>query len=103
MASLSVTPQDLLKYCRSELRNMLLCLRQAVVIESPSHSKVDVDRMARFFARQFERCQGKVRILSHRSAGSAVQADFFAQSANRKDPILLLGHTDTVWDRGALA
>jgi glutamate carboxypeptidase len=82
---------------------MLLCLRQAVEIESPSHSKSDVDRMAQFFANELERCHGEVRILAHRSAGSAVRADFFAQGGSRRDAILLLGHTDTVWDRGTLA
>src|ERR1051326_718216 len=83
---------------------MLRCLQQAVEIESPSRSKVDVDRMARFFAKEFERCQGRVQVLDHRKVGSAVLADFFAPSARTRDrAIMLIGHTDTVWDRGMLA
>ena len=98
---------------------MLRCLQQAVEIESPSQSKPDVDRMARFFAREFKRCHGKVRILDHKKAGSAVLADFFAPAGKRSTgkgpvrkgparkgndkPIMLLGHLDTVWDRGTLA
>lgn len=88
---------------------MLACLRRAVEIESPSLSKADVDRMARFFAREFRHLGGTVRLLEHRKAGSAVQAEFFSrhsgspQSDSRAKPVLILGHTDTVWDRGTLA
>jgi glutamate carboxypeptidase len=88
---------------------MLRCLQEAVEIESPSQSKPDVDRMARFFAREFKRCHGKVRILDHKKAGSAVLAEFFAPAGKRSTrkghdkPIMLLGHLDTVWDRGTLA
>lgn len=80
---------------------MLRCLRQAVEIESPSHSKADVGRLAGFFAREFRRRRGKVRILRHPTAGSSVVAEFWGQRRRQK-PILLLGHLDTVWDLGTL-
>jgi glutamate carboxypeptidase len=110
---------------------MLECLRRAVEIESPSDSKTGVDRLAGFFAREFERCHGIVRVLGHATAGSSVVAEFWpdspvASSARGKlaaatqtagfrrrnkprvasrhsKPILLLGHLDTVWPVGTLA
>jgi glutamate carboxypeptidase len=80
---------------------MLRCLQQAVEIESPSGSKVNVDRIAAFFAREFKRHRGKVRVLPHPSAGAAVCAEFWGGIRGLK-PVLLLGHHDTVWDLGTI-
>ena len=86
---------------------MLRCLRRAVEIESPTSSKPLVDRLAAFFAREFVRAHGAVRLLKHPTAGSSVVAEFWGNStvprAKRRKPILLLGHIDTVWDAGTLA
>ena len=95
-------PKRLLKNCESELSPLLRCLRQAVEIESPTGSKADVDRCARFFAGEFKRLHGRVNILSHSTAGSGVVAEFWPEKRGHK-PILMLGHTDTVWDVGTLA
>ena len=92
----------LLDYCQTELRPMLECLQQTVEIESPSDSKPGVDRLARFLAEEFRLCAGKVRLLRHPVAGSAVSGHFWASKLNQK-PILLLGHLDTVWEVGTLA
>jgi glutamate carboxypeptidase len=92
----------LLDYCQTELRPMLQCLRQTVEIESPSSSKPGVDRLARFLAEEFRLCKGKVRLVRHPVAGSAVSGQFWASKLNQK-PILLLGHLDTVWEIGTLA
>jgi glutamate carboxypeptidase len=94
--------KSLLEACRSELRPMLECLRQAVEIESPSSSKPGIDRLARFIAEECRRCAGKTRLLKHPVAGCAVSAEFWASERNQK-PILLLGHLDTVWEIGTLA
>lgn len=95
-----MNPRALLKYCQSDLEGMVRCLRQAVEIESPTSSKPDVDRMAGFFAREFSQSHGKVKLLPHKTAGSAVLAEFW--SGKRAKPVLLLGHIDTVWDVGTL-
>jgi len=87
---------------------MLDCLRQAVEMESPTNSKPAVDRLAAYFARQFQRHGGRVRVLGHETAGSGVLAEFFPRRAARgksrqgAKPVLLLGHLDTVWDVGTL-
>jgi glutamate carboxypeptidase len=96
-------PVELLKYCEKELPAMLRCLRQAVEMESPSRSKPHVDRIAKFFAQELKRTGGRVRILPHRTAGSAVLAEFWgARAPKAKKPILILGHLDTVWEVGTL-
>lgn len=97
----------ILGFCESERDAMLRCLRQAVEIESPTSSKPHVDRMADFFAREMKRLRGRVEILKHATAGRGLVAEFWSRSAGadsrRPEPILLLGHLDTVWDVGTLA
>jgi len=90
----------LLQNCESDLDAMVSCLRQAVEIESPSNSKADVDRMVDFFAGEFTRAHGKVKMLRHPTAGSALVAEFWGGKSNK--PLLLLGHSDTVWEVGTL-
>ena len=94
--------KSLLNFCQTERRPMLACLRQAVEIESPSNSKPGIDRLARFLAGEFRKSAGKVRLIKHPVAGSAVSAEFWAGRLKQK-PILLLGHLDTVWEIGTLA
>lgn len=93
----------LLGYCRGEVGAMLACLRKAVEMESPTHSKPHIDRLARFFAQEFRRAGGKVRLLPHATAGSAVVGEFWGRRNGPRKPLLLLGHLDTVWDVGTLA
>ena len=45
----------------------------------------------------------KVQVLSHPTAGSAVVAEFWGKRRAARNPSLLLGHLDTVWDIGTLA
>ena len=94
-----------LRYCQAEQADMLALLERAVKIESPTHSKSDVDRMAEFFVQRFRKEKGSVRLLKHSTAGSAVLAEFWGgkrTGAPPEKPILILGHTDTVWDIGTL-
>jgi glutamate carboxypeptidase len=91
----------LLTYCQSTKEEMLRCLEQAVEIESPTNCKAGLDRLAEFFACEFRRLDGKVRVLGHPTAGSSVWAEFWGEKRGPK-PVLLLGHLDTVWDMGTL-
>jgi len=97
-----INPKALRAYCKAQTDALLGCLRQAVEIESPSQNKVAVDRLANFFAREFQKRGAAVRLLPHATAGSAVVAEFWGE-ARRERPILLLGHLDTVWEVGTLA
>jgi glutamate carboxypeptidase len=93
--------RKLLAYCQSTRRDMLACLKTAVEIESPTSSKRDVDRMARFCAERLRELGGKVQLLRHKTAGSGVVAEFWPGQRPEK-PVLILGHIDTVWDVGTL-
>jgi glutamate carboxypeptidase len=102
--------RKLLAYCRSDLPNTMKLLREAVEIESPTYSRADIDRISRFFAREFRRHHGKVWLLENSTTGAAVVAEFWARQrgTNRppsgaQEPILLIGHHDTVWPKGTLA
>lgn len=80
-------------------------IRELVEIESPSDNKLAVDRIAAFLAPKFEQLGGRLRF--HRSAefGDSLQVDFAGYSAGsaKRDPVLLLGHYDTVYPLGTLA
>lgn len=94
--------RDAIKFCRAEMPSMLRMLRAAVEIESPSGSKAEIDRMAKFFAAGFRRNRAAVRLLPHPKMGAAVIAEFWGGRGRAAKPILLLGHLDTVWARGTL-
>ncbi len=69
-------------------------LRELVEIESPTYSP-GVRRVAARMAEELEELGGAVRMLE----GDHVVADLDGEG----DPLLLLGHTDTVWEEGTLA
>jgi glutamate carboxypeptidase len=94
-------PKEILEYCEKELQPLLHCVRQAVEIESPSTSKPAVDRMAAYFADLFRRQGGQAKLLEAPHSGAAVVAEFW-EGIRGKRPLLLLGHTDTVWEVGTL-
>jgi glutamate carboxypeptidase len=109
--------RKLLAYCRRDLPNTLKLLGEAVEIESPTYSRPDIDRVARFFGREFRRHHGKVSLLENSKTGAALIAEFWGgrhastslrgkgkrEAWSLKKPILLIGHHDTVWPKGTLA
>jgi glutamate carboxypeptidase len=76
-------------------------LEASVKLESPTNSKTYVDALAHFYAAEFRRAKGRVKLIEHREAGAAVLAEFWGGRRGVK-PILLLGHHDTVWEAGTL-
>ncbi|HET7209137.1 MAG TPA: M20 family metallopeptidase [Terriglobales bacterium] len=80
---------------------MVETIRQMVEIESPSDSKASVDRLGRWLAGKFEALGGHSKF--HRAAdfGDHLQVDF--PGRDRRPPVLLLGHLDTVYSLGTLA
>ena len=99
-------PRPLLDWCTSDLGLLMDCLRRAVEIESPSRNRGAIDAMAQFFAAEIESAGGNAQLLEHAEAGSAVLGEFPAtapvRSRKETQPILLLGHHDTVWEIGTL-
>jgi glutamate carboxypeptidase len=109
--------RKLLAYCRRDLPNTMKLLREAVEIESPTYSRPDINRMARFFASEFRRHRGKVWLFDHSTTGAALVTEFWGgrraavprvgnakrEKSSPPKPILLIGHHDTVWPKGTLA
>lgn len=71
----------------------LTLLRELVEIESPTYS-AGVGRVAARMAEELDGLGGSVRILD----GDHVVAELDGDG----EPLLLLGHTDTVWEEGTL-
>lgn len=95
----------------------MILLRKAVEIESPTYSRPDINRLARFFAREFRHNRGKVSMLENSTTGPGLVAEFWGKRPTTtprrgkgkinvprsQKPILLIGHHDTVWPKGTLA
>jgi len=97
---------DRLRYFSEQQNRMVETIRELVEIESPSHHKPAVDRIAAFLARKFEALAGRTRLHRSTGFGDSLQIDFAGcsrlGSADRQ-PVLLLGHYDTVYPLGTLA
>lgn len=75
-------------------------LRSFVECESPSHDKSLVDAFGVKVAFEFSRLGGAVKFHKQTRSGDILQVDF--KGTHKKKPLLLLGHLDTVYERGML-
>jgi glutamate carboxypeptidase len=76
-------------------------LRQLVEIESPSHDKEAVNRMADRLQGMFQECGAQVQRFSGESTGDMLLGAW--NEASNAPGIGLLCHMDTVWPLGTLA
>jgi glutamate carboxypeptidase len=77
-----------------------------VEIESPSDNKAAADRMGAFLAGTFEAIGGRARVHRAEKFGDNVQIDFpgaATGATDKRKPVLVLGHFDTVYPLGTLA
>ena len=81
-------------------REMIALVRELVLRESPTHDKLACDELGSFLEVEFEQAGGRVTVHRADLAGDHLEVDF-AGPATRA-PLLLLGHFDTVYDRGTL-
>ena len=79
---------------------MVECVRELVIRESPTHSKLACDELSTYLEIEFDRADGHVIVHRQSDAGDHLQVDF--ASPHRREPVLLLGHLDTVYDLGTL-
>jgi glutamate carboxypeptidase len=86
---------------KSRLPKMIALVRRLVEQESPSFNKPAVDALGRMLAREFEQRGAKVKLHRAASFGDHLQADF--TGARGGQPVMLLGHIDTVYDIGTLS
>jgi glutamate carboxypeptidase len=93
--------KNLLQAARLREKGLLDLLEGLTQLESPSDNKNAIDRCVDFAAKAAEDAGGVIGRHRRRDAGDILEARFGPQ--NRKKPILLLGHLDTVWPLGTLA
>lgn len=78
-------------------------LRTLVEMESPSTDKTAVDVLARFLARAWRRRGARTRLLRQAARGDVLRAEIRLGRGRRRGQILILGHLDTVYERGTIA
>ena len=74
-------------------------VREMVVRESPTHDKPACDALCAYLA-GIRALGGQVKVHRQANAGNHLQVDFAGHAA--RQPVLLLGHYDTVYDLGTL-
>jgi glutamate carboxypeptidase len=80
---------------------MVADLKELVLLESPTHDKAACDKLAAVLGEKFRQLGGRVKLHRQKKAGDHLQVEF--AGAKGRNPILLLGHCDTVYDIGTLA
>ena len=92
---------DRLHFFEEKLPAMAQTIREFVEMESPSDNKAAGDGMGALLAARFNEIGGKSRL--HRSSEYAdnLQIDF--PGPGDQEPVLLLGHFDTVYPLGTLS
>ncbi|PYS40117.1 MAG: hypothetical protein DMG14_11615 [Acidobacteria bacterium] len=91
---------SLVQHFTEQLPEALALLEKMVSMESPSFDKELTDRFVVFLGSKFQEIGGKVEFTPAEKVGNHLHVKFSLGSA---DPILLLGHTDTVWPAGEVA
>jgi glutamate carboxypeptidase len=81
---------------------MLRLLGEFVRMESPSFDKEAIDRFGKRVASEWRRRGAKVQILPQAEGGDHVRAEVWLNRGRPEGQILVLGHLDTVYPRGAI-
>jgi glutamate carboxypeptidase len=86
-----------LRHFEERRKEILRDVRELVEIESPSDNKRALDRLGSVLASKFEDLGGRSRFHKATDFGDHLQVDF---AGNASNPVLLLGHFDTVYPLG---
>ena len=93
---------DLLGFCESEQPWARAMLETLLRLESPSDDKAALDRCGAAIARQLTDLGADVMPVAQTTSGDHLRATWRRRRGTSSDPILLLGHFDTVWALGTL-
>ena len=91
----------ILEAVAAQRRWIVVTLRDLVDLESPSDSKIAVDAAGTYIAQLAEALGCGVKLHKQNEFGDIAEIRFGTRS-NRRKPILVLGHLDTVWPLGTL-
>jgi glutamate carboxypeptidase len=92
-----------LRYFKKQQPKIVQTIRQLVEIESPSDVKQSVDRLGTVLASRFAELGGRVRVHPVEKFGNHLQVEFKGRGPRDQKPVLLLGHTDTVYPIGTIS
>jgi glutamate carboxypeptidase len=92
--------RERLRHFEKRQDEMAATIRQLVEIESPSDNKQAADRLGQLLCAKFEALGGRTHFYRNRQFGDHLRVDF---PAGAGEPVLLLGHYDTVYPLGTLA
>jgi len=99
--AIAPTPwRERLRHFEKRQDEMAATTRQLVEIESPSDNKPAADRFAQILCAKFEALSGRTHLHRNSRFGDHVRVDF---PAGAGEPVLLLGHYDTVYPLGTMA
>jgi glutamate carboxypeptidase len=101
-APLSFDMPQLLAQARHHESWMVNRMRVLVEHESPSSDKAAVDGASKLFAKWARKAGGHIRWHKHRQHGDSLEVRF-GEAYRRERQVMILGHLDTVWDRGTIA
>jgi glutamate carboxypeptidase len=90
----------LLAGARRKQPHLLAFIRELVTAESPSDAKAAVDACVALAAARVRELGGRVKLHKQRAFGDLLEARFCPPSRPKSralQPILVLGHLDTVW------
>lgn len=90
-------------YFKSRQGEMVNLLKTIVSLESPSSDKSAVDKCSTFLAKEFKKSGAKVTRYPFKEMGDLYLAEYpRLKPKERKEQILVLTHTDTVWPVGKI-
>jgi glutamate carboxypeptidase len=99
----AVPMRALLAGARRKQSALLHLTQQLVAAESPSDGKAAVDACVALVAAHVKALGGRVKLHRQRAFGNLLEARFGPKSRKGStQPVLLLGHLDTVWPLGTL-
>jgi glutamate carboxypeptidase len=102
-ARLPIPMRALLAVARKKERALIDRIRRLVLIESPSDQKSAVEACARAVASEARRIGARVTLRPQPNFGPILEAHFGPRTRpGSPNPLLLLGHLDTVWPLGTL-
>jgi len=96
-----IAPLDVLRHFSANLDDALALLKRLVEMESGSSDKRGIDGLAEFLAREFVARGARAEVLLLTGSGNALKVVWRGTGSGQ--PVLFLGHLDTVWPPGTAA
>ncbi len=95
----NIDPREMLSRLEAK-RGWEELLQRFVECESPSHDKARVDAFGEMVAKEFSSLGGASKLHKQKPCGNVLQINF--KGVDKRKPVLLLGHLDTVYEAGTL-